>query len=101
MSKARPIRSPYRDWVLEQEESELRKDPWWAEKLNRMGAQMEFNAPEAAGIIGYRTTDPIYALVDSGEYDGTNIGTGSRRRVTISRKMLKALLAERRTGAPR
>lgn len=98
MAKARGVSSPYRDWVVEAEEDELRKDPWWRPYLVKMGSQLEFKASEAASVINCPTTDAIYAYVDSGELDGMNRGTGKKRYVVFTRTALKAFLAGRRTG---
>lgn len=98
MAKAKEVTNRYRDWVIEADEALLARDPYWRPYLERMRSQNEFTATEAAGVIGCRTTDAVYAFVDSGELDGTNRGTGAKRYVVFGRSAIKAFLAKRRTG---
>ena len=76
MSKAKqPPAVTQRNWVLEMEEAGIVTSMPMQHYVNKMGEQLEFTAVELAGILGFRTTDPVYALVDSGEIEYIDRGT--------------------------
>lgn len=60
----------------------------------------QYLAPaDAADELGFRTTEPVYALIASGELAAIDVGGGQRRkpRWIISREALDRFLASRST----
>ena len=70
MSKAIPPPSVHqRNFLQEMEEAKIVTSLPMQHYVNKMGSKQEFTAPELAGILGWATTDPVYALVDAGEIE--------------------------------
>ena len=70
MSKSMPPPNVHqRDFLQEMEEAKIVTSLPMQHYVNKMGSKQEFTAPELAGILGWATTDPVYALVDSGEIE--------------------------------
>ena len=83
MSKARnPARVQERDFLQEMEEAKVVTSLPMQHYVNKMGTKQEFNAPELAGILGWATTDPVYAMVDSGEIEYIDRGSTIRDEKT-------------------
>jgi len=93
MANARAVDARERDMFVEMDEAALRKDPVWRHYLGKMGSQLEFTAPEVAGVLGKYTTDDVYRFADSGEIRGLNVGTGAKRCLRVPRECLKRFLA--------
>lgn len=76
MSKSMPPPNVHqRDFLQEMEEAKIVTSLPMQHYVNKMGSKQEFTAPELAGILGWATTDPVYALVDSGEIEYIDRGT--------------------------
>ena len=76
MAKAtQPPNVHQRDFLQEMEEAKVVTSLPMQHYVNKMGSKQEFPAPELAGILGWATTDPVYALVDSGEIEYIDRGT--------------------------
>ena len=70
MAKAtQPPNVHQRDFLQEMEEAKVVTSLPMQHYVNKMGSKQEFTAPELAGILGWATTDPVYALVDAGEIE--------------------------------
>ena len=83
MGKAKqPPAVTQRNWVLEMEEAGVVTSMPMQHYVNKMGEQREFTAVELAGILGFRTTDPVYALVASGEIEYIDRGKTAKDEVT-------------------
>lgn len=98
MGKARMVDNRERDWIQEIEEAKIVTSMPMQCYVQKMGAQNEFTAAEVAGIFGLRTTDPVYAAVDSGELEGFNRGTGKKRYYVFPRPCVLAFLQKRCSG---
>ena len=93
MSKAKqPPAVTQRNWVLEMEEAGVVTSMPMQHFVNKMGEQREFTAVELAGILGFRTTDPVYALVDSGSVEYLDRGKHGKRYCIFPRACVLALL---------
>lgn len=76
MSKSTPPPTVHqRDYLQEMEEAKIVTSLPMQHYVNKMGSKMEYTAPELAGVLGYTTTDPVYALVDAGEIEYIDRGT--------------------------
>ena len=98
MGKARIVDNRERDFLQEMEEAKIITSMPMQYYVNRMGTQNEYTAAEVAGILGFRTTDPVYALVDSGDLEGLNRGGRSKRYFVFPRPCLMAFLKKRCSG---
>ena len=80
MGKAKEVpRVQERDWVQELEDAQRVDSLPLQHYVNKLGSQQEFNAAEHAGIMGWITTDPVYALVDEGKIEYLDRGHGNKR----------------------
>lgn len=95
MGKARIVDNRERDFLQEMEEAKVITSMPMQYYVNKMGAQNEFTAAEVAGILGFKTTDPVYALVDSGDLEGLNRGGKGKRYCVFPRPCVLAFLQRR------
>lgn len=83
MSKAKqPPAVTQRNWIQEMEEAKIVTSLPMQHYVNKMGSKQEFTAPELAGILGWATTDPVYALVDAGEVEYIDRGKTAKDEAT-------------------
>lgn len=83
MSKSMPPPNVHqRDFLQEMEEAKVVTSLPMQHYVNKMGSKQEFTAPELAGILGWATTDPVYALVDAGEIEYIDRGKTVRDEKT-------------------
>lgn len=98
MGKARRVDNRERDWVQEIEEAKVVTSMPMQCYVSKMGTQTEFTAAEVAGILGLKTTDPVYALAESGDLEGFNRGSRGKRYYIFPRPCLLAFLQKRCSG---
>lgn len=99
MGSAKIVNNRERDWVQEMEEAKIVTSMPMQFYVNKMGAKNEFTAAEVAGIFGLVTTDPVYAAVDSGELEGFNRGSKTKRYYIFPRPCVLRFLQKRCKGA--
>jgi len=68
-----------RDWLLEMEEAGKVDSMEMQHYVRKMGANLEFNAVEVAGILGYKRAESVYALADEGLIGYLSRGRGKHR----------------------
>jgi len=88
MSAAVNVDNSQRDWVQEIEDAKVVVSMPMQYYVNKMGSQQEFTAAEVAGVLGFATSDPVYALIDSGRLEGLNRGSRTKRYYVVPRPCL-------------
>mgnify|MGYP003318898851 FL=1 len=83
-----------RDWILEIEERSRITSVEMQFFVNRMGAQLVFNAPDLAGVL-MCSTNNIYALVDAGEIGYIDRGSSKKRYCIFPRESVLKFLQDR------
>lgn len=86
-----------RDWVQELEERKVITSAEMQFFVNRLGAQMVFNAPELAAAL-CTTVNSIYALVDEGKIGYINRGSKAKRYCIFPRESVLQFLQKRCNG---
>lgn len=74
-----------RDWLLELEEAGKVNSLEMQHYVKKMGAKLEFNAVEVAGILGYSRAESVYALADEGLIGYLSRGRGKHRYYVFPR----------------
>lgn len=74
-----------RDWVLEMEEAGKVTSIEMQHYVRKMGTQLEFNAVEVAGILGYQKAESVYALAEAGLIGYLSRGQGKHRYYVFPR----------------
>ena len=83
-----------RDWVIEMEEAGKVSSMEMQHYVRKMGAQLEFNAVELAGILGYQRAESVYALCEAGKIGYLSRGQGKHRYYIFPRASVLKYLQE-------
>ena len=83
-----------RDWVIEMEEAGKVSSMEMQHYVRKMGAQLEFNAVEVAGILGYQRAESVYALCEAGKIGYLSRGQGKHRYYIFPRASVLKYLQE-------
>lgn len=83
-----------RDWVLETQEAGKITSMEMQFFVDRMGAQLLFNVPEVAEILG-TTANSIYALCEEGKLNYINRGSRKKHYYIFPRPALMRFLQQR------
>lgn len=83
-----------RDWIMELEEAGKITSLEMQKYVSRMGAQQIFNVPELAAVLDTKA-NTVNALVDSGEIEYIDLGTGSKHYYKFSREAVFVFLKRR------
>ena len=83
-----------RDWVLEMEEAGKVNSIEMQHYVRKMGTQLEFNAVEVAGVLGYQKAESVYALAEAGRIGYLSRGRGKHRYYVFPRASVMKYLQE-------
>ena len=83
-----------RDWVIEMEEAGKVSSMEMQHYVRKMGTQLEFNAVELAGILGYQRAESVYALCEAGKIGYLSRGQGKHRYYIFPRASVLKYLQE-------
>ena len=62
--------------------------------VRKMGTQLEFNAVEVAGILGYKRAETVYELCEAGKIGYLSRGQGKHRYYIFPRASVLKYLQE-------
>ena len=88
------VETVQRDWVLEMEEAGKVTSLEMQHYVRKMKTQLEFNAAELAGILGYKKAESVYALAESGKIGYLARGAGKHRYYVFPRASVMKYLQE-------
>lgn len=83
-----------RDWILEIEEVSKITSLEMQHYVRKMGSQLEFNAVEVAGILGYQKAESVYGLCEAGKIGYLSRGQGKHRYYVFPRSSVLKYLQE-------
>lgn len=83
-----------RDWVIEMEEAQKVTSLEMQHYVRKMGTQLEFNAVEVAGILGYKRAETVYELCEAGKIGYLSRGAGKHRYYIFPRASILKYLQE-------
>ena len=83
-----------RDWIVEMEEAGKVTSLEMQHYVRKMGAKLEFNAVEVAGILAYERAESVYALCESGKIGYLARGAGKHRYYIVPRASVLKYLQE-------
>ena len=83
-----------RDWIIEMEEAGKVSSMEMQHYVRKMGAKLEFNAVEVAGILGYQRAESVYALCEAGKIGYLSRGRGKYRYYIFPRASVFKYLQE-------
>ena len=84
-----------RDWIIEMEEAGKVSSMEMQHYVRKMGAKLEFNAVEVAGILGYQRAESVYALCEAGEIGYIDRGSRSKHYYVFPRVSILKFLQNR------
>ena len=83
-----------RDFFAELEDAQRVNSIEMQHYVRKMGSQMEFNAAEVAGILGYKRAESVYELAEAGRIGYLSRGTGKHRYYIFPRASVMKYLQE-------
>ena len=83
-----------RDWIIEMEEAQKVTSLEMHHYVRKMGTQLEFNAVEVAGILGYKRAETVYELCEAGKIGYLSRGVGKHRYYIFPRASILKYLQE-------